>query len=387
MPKPKPRRPLTDEELLRESLDEIARDYSRRQTRRPRRSLRELFGWLDRRVLVGVVGLVVILGADGVRRENLEFCATAVAITGQVTAMSASAGNRSLEVGMQLTDGDHVVTGPSARATLSFPDGSSIVVGPDSEFAIKLLEYSRGGSWRARSFSLLHGEVWARVGRAFGHDSELRIYTPACVAAVRGTTFGMGYAPQNLYGQVICTDGRVQVMGWQGLPVFVGAGMMTGVYVGQAAAIPWAAPAGMVAPFTPGDLIRSTRAPSWLQRLEGGLNQACSAPLDLLGVGKAGWAFGAIDKTRRAAAMLSLNRLRIGLGFTAYPEYIDPATLQGLGVSAQEAADILKNLDGNALESYRLTNDGQDFIAYGRARDGERTLYLANSSGVMLVPE
>ena len=122
-------------------------------------------------------------------------------------------------VHQRLVDGSVVGTGPNSSATLTFADGSVLVVGPESLMTVKLLEYNRGGAWRMRSFYLKVGRLWGSVSPNFGKDSQLRVYTPASVAAVRGTIFMVEQARAGDLSTVACAQGDMAVAGFSGNPV------------------------------------------------------------------------------------------------------------------------------------------------------------------------
>ena len=126
---------------------------------------------------------------------------------------------------------------------------------------------------------------------------------------------------------------------------------------------------------------------TWLQKVEYGVNQTLSGPLTVLGIGKCGWAFGAIDSTRRSAAQEALRRINLHLSGTAeFPPALDLATLKELGLHPKERDQILAQFDGNALLRYFSLNSGRDFLIYVRARDVARTTYKLTQVGIERVP-
>ena len=122
---------------------------------------------------------------------------------------------------------------------------------------------------------------------------------------------------------------------------------------------------------------------SKLQMAEYALNHLLNAPLTILGIGKCGWAFGAIDAARGTAALEALRRLQIHLeGTVNYPAYVNPATLEELCLPWRDRWQILQQLDGRALALYQVGQGGRDYLLYARASNIKRTLYRVTSYGV-----
>jgi hypothetical protein len=344
-------------------------------------------GWkrfFDRRMLVGLGIILVLIIADGVRRENREFEATLSTFSGQVWVQATDAANPAAAVlGEKLGDGNVVSTGTAGSANLTFPDGSVLVVEPSSIMAIKLLEYNRGAAWRARSFYLKVGTLLTHVSGHFGHQSEWKVYTPSSVAAVRGTVFSVTQERATDTSQVACDEGVVAVRGFTGDPVYVTASAACTVPLGGPANKPAWMQAQEQAPFGNTILWQPPPNASKLQRFEYGVNQFLNAPLNILGIGKCGWALGAVESTRRSAAMEALRRLQQQLeGNGQYPAYLNLATLEELNMDPQARQQILDQLYGNALDSYTPVEGGRDYLIYARARDKDRTAYKLTSYGV-----
>jgi len=377
--------PQTDEEILAEAFADVRRQQDRRATRKRRALLWRKYA--DPRIL-GVIGLIfVVVIADGVRRENMEFYATVTEASGVGQVRRArGAAVEPLAVDVRIEDGGEVQTGPRCRATLDFPDGSVITLAPGSHLKVELLEYSRGGMWRGRSFTLSFGHMWARISPKFGAQSHCRIHTPSSVAAVRGTRFYVAYDPSALGTQISCSDGLVRVDGFRGRPAVIGQGATTTVSYGNAPE--GARPIDMQtrSTFAQPELNREIKPDTWLKRMELQLTSALDLPLSMLGIGKSSWAVGAADFARRTAAMEALRLIHTAItGYSTYPEFVDPFTLRELDFRPQDALRILKNFDGGAIEKYERT--GQGFVIWARARDNARTPFKLTSYGVQQVTE
>ncbi len=60
--------PKSEDELLADALVDLAGDLDRKERKRKRRYSRFVLpAWLDRRVLIGLAAILVVIVADGVR--------------------------------------------------------------------------------------------------------------------------------------------------------------------------------------------------------------------------------------------------------------------------------------------------------------------------------
>jgi hypothetical protein len=379
----KKKKPQSDTDMLLAALGGV----KKRQDRKGGIMRRKMGGgwkrFLDGRVLV-VLGIILILCiADGVRRENQEFETTLSTFTGQAWVQEAESTNPTAAVlGEKLVDGNVVSTGPNGSATLVFPDGSLVVLGPSSIMTVKLLEYSRGGAWRARAFYLKVGSVFAHVSPNFGHQSEWKVYTPSSVAAVRGTVFSVTQERTTDTSQVACAEGVVAVRGFTGDAVQVVAQAACSVPRGFPANRPAWMEAQQQSEFGGSILWQPAPNASKLQLVEYGVNQFLNGPLNILGIGKCGWAIGAVDSARRSATMEALRRLQQQLeGNGEYPLYLNPATLEELNMDPVARKQILDQFYGTAIDRY-LPASGRDYLIYVRSRDADRTAFKLTSHGV-----
>ncbi|MGM0494875.1 MAG: hypothetical protein ACQER1_18220, partial [Armatimonadota bacterium] len=163
----KKEKPKTDAEILQEAFGEVESSQKKR-TRRKRRSLlwRK---YADPRILIVFAIIVMVLIADGVRRENMEFYATVAELSGPgIVTLGAREMPQPLALDQRIEDGGRVSTGANCWVSLNFPDGSVVTLAPCSELVVELLEYHRGGMWRSRAFTLKAGHMWARISPNFG---------------------------------------------------------------------------------------------------------------------------------------------------------------------------------------------------------------------------
>ncbi len=106
-----------------------------------------------------------------------------VEATGKVMALRASLPGKGFMLvpkGATLDAGDQLRTEQSAKATLEFPDGSRIELGPQSTFT---LDEAAGGSSMHLNIGSLRAFIKHMVGQRFD------VHTPTAVCSVRGTEF------------------------------------------------------------------------------------------------------------------------------------------------------------------------------------------------------
>lgn len=378
----------TEDEILQEAFAAVKGGQDRRAVRKSRR---ERMLWLKRyadpRILGAIALVFVVIIADAVRRENMEFYATVTQVNGQARVrLAEGAPVEALAVDMRLEDGAEVSTAADGWVAMDFPDGSAVTLAPDSQFQVHLLEYHRGGQWRSRAFTLLGGRMWARVSEKFGNDSQCQVHTPSSVAAVRGTRFYVMYDPANQNTQVACNDGAVRVDGFQGAPATIAAGATTSCAYGAAPVDRRDLDPGLRQTFALAPLNQPVEPDGWLKTFELKLTSALDLPLSILGIGKCSWAVGAADFARRTAAMEAMRRIHTSIeGYPNYPDFVDPYTMAELAFEPKDALLILKSFDGACLVKYDRV--GQAFVMYARARDRNRTPFRLTASGPQQITE
>jgi len=377
------KKPQTEEEMLADAFAGVKAEQEKKARIRRKKYRRLLPDWLDRRILIGLGLILCAFIADGVRRENEEFYATATRVVGTVQKLprEGRSGTR-LEVGDKLEDRNVVRTGQRSRAVLEFPDASVVTVGPNTYMVVKMLQYSRGGKWRGRSFFVKFGQIWARVSPHFGKRSEMRVYTPSSVAAVRGTTFSVYQAPRGYQSTVYCTAGSVEAMGFRGRPRYVQANTTSSILLGQAPEQPEKLAADQQRYFRQKELTKEIPPEHWLKNVELTITQVLDMPLTILGLGKTSWGVGCADFARRTVTKKGLQLLHVQLeGSPTYPEFVNPATLEQLGIRQEEVRRILSVFYGDALELYRQLGDGRGFIVFARSKDKRRSLFKLTAYG------
>lgn len=373
--------------LMNDALSDLLHDQERKEKQRRRRGRLGLPSWVDRRILIALLVIFVGILADAVRRENQEFYATVTNLGGQVSARLEPGGAiQTVSENFKLADRSTIATGPGAWAELSFPDGSKVVMDGGSTMQIKLLEYQRGGRWRSRSFYLYSGRIFARIGENFGKKSQLQVFTPACVAAARGTRFSVAADGTAKAARTVVGDGLVEVRGFNGGRMNLNPNNSSETRAGSSPGVASLALAAEMTSFGHASLNEEIEPVPWYQELEMVLTQTLDGPLTILGIGKCSWAVGAADFARRTACQESLRKIRANLeGETSYPLWVDPATLAELNIKETGGVDmLLKSFDGSSIETY--WSNGQRFIITARARDKARTRYELDQAVIRRSP-
>jgi FecR protein len=108
--------------------------------------------------------------------------------------------------GMNLAEGDTVVTGPEGFALITFLDGSTVTVEPESEVVVKQAQLRHDES-RVRLL-ILAGKVWARVAELVGRQSSLSLESNAHAATARDGLIG---AEARKDGTFMCWSRRGEV--------------------------------------------------------------------------------------------------------------------------------------------------------------------------------
>lgn len=102
--------------------------------------------------------------------------------------------------GMDLAEGDRIVTWPKAAALITFFDGSTVAVQPNSEVAVKKVEMS-GGKRFTIGIQINAGTVWARVVRILDPKSSFSLESNTATATAHDGLIG---GQQNADGSFVC---------------------------------------------------------------------------------------------------------------------------------------------------------------------------------------
>jgi hypothetical protein len=381
------KQPQDDDAMLMDALGELAAHQDRTARAHRRLGKRLLPAWLEGRVVIGVLVVLAVVVEEGVRREDREFFATLTSAIGQVSVQdSPSTPASAPQPNQRLADNAIVSTGPQSTATLEFPDGSVTTLDQNTVYGVRLLEYSRGGAWRGRSFYLAMGRAWSTVGPYFGQDSQMKVYTPSAVAAVRGTQYAVSFDPASQTTTVQTNEGYVTTEGFSGQALWVGQGGQSSVGYGAPPAQPSWMPVEITSTFGQAALNKPIKPRTWLDTTLLAITQTLDAPLTILGIGKCSWGVGSADFARRTAAMEGLRYIMQFMeGHERYPGFVNPATLRELSIPDRDAQRILKNFDGGALLKFVPWEGGRSYRIVVRARDKRRTMLVLEPTGITTV--
>ncbi len=117
--------------------------------------------------------------------------------------------------GMNLALGDRVVTGPKSTAVITFLDGSTVTVQPDSDVTVKRADMTPKKSSISVKINL--GVVWARVVKLADPKSSLSLESNTATATVHDGLIGGEMIPEHfmcwtMAGPVTVTDPRGDVL-------------------------------------------------------------------------------------------------------------------------------------------------------------------------------
>lgn len=134
------------------------------------------------------------------------------AVSGEVTVYTADAPTQpaAASVGMPLDEGDRVVVAAGGSAEVSLDGTSLLELGENADFTLTSLSRARA------ELSLALGSLLAKIQKL--GDDRLQVRTPAAVAAVRGTEFGVDAGGAGAEARVgVFDEGRVEVTGSGGM--------------------------------------------------------------------------------------------------------------------------------------------------------------------------
>jgi hypothetical protein len=160
----------------------------------PRRSLLKA-------LCLGIVGLLVLSGPGSVQAAE-PTVATATAtlsiLTGTVNRVpSGSTQSQVAKDGMNLHVGDRIVTEAKATALVTFLDGSTLTVQPDSNVAVNRADVSDGSS--RISIQIYLGTVWARVVSLVDPNSSFSLESNTATATVHDGLIGGRQTPDHSF--------------------------------------------------------------------------------------------------------------------------------------------------------------------------------------------
>lgn len=205
-----------------------------RQARRPVRLA--ILGATLVAFVVVATGVIALLSA----RPALGAQSTLTILGGSVSIREGAADFSDAADGQLVGPGVTIRTGPGSNAVLTYVDGTTVTVEPDSELVIEQLEFTESGDLIAVMQQTL-GRTWHVVQYRLGPTGRYEVRTPAATAAVRGTAFTVDVDSDG--GMDLVTTEGVVAAGNADATVDVGADQTTSVQRGGAPAQPGPAPA------------------------------------------------------------------------------------------------------------------------------------------------
>ena len=107
-----------------------------------------------------------------------------------------------------VVEGERIVAGPDAQATLQTFDGSEIKVSPNTDFWLEKLQQPSPNE-KILQFKLELGKLLAKVTKLISAKSAFEISAGGVVCGVRGTEYSMFYNPSTGKVDVLVLDGTV----------------------------------------------------------------------------------------------------------------------------------------------------------------------------------
>lgn len=126
---------------------------------------------------------------------------TLTIIGGDVLVSRAGGAFSAASDGQVLEPGDAIRTGSGSRAVLTYFEGSTVSIEPDSELAIDQARTEADGSTVVLMSQNL-GRTWHLVTKLIAGGSRYEVRTPAATASVRGTAFEVGVI-RNASGETV----------------------------------------------------------------------------------------------------------------------------------------------------------------------------------------
>ena len=149
----------------------------------------------------------MIMHLDGTV-DNVQF--QTATLEGVALVLRREAGAFAAHNGRPLNPGDVVQTGASA-VTLTFQDGSTCEVTPDTRLSVCTLAADSDGHGSYTLLYMYWGEIVCEVQNLLGTGSTFEVATPSVVAGVRGTCFGVRVDRQTREALVSVYSGDVSV--------------------------------------------------------------------------------------------------------------------------------------------------------------------------------
>lgn len=133
-----------------------------------------------------------------------------------------------LKVGDMVMPGDTVITDANSTLVLDFIDGSSVLLGENSQLKIDKLMILENTGMSESQLNLLKGRLETQVVPAKGTARKFQIKTPVTVTSVRGTSYRISAEEEKNLSKTEVIEGKVVVKGFEkSLTLPVGFGTIT----------------------------------------------------------------------------------------------------------------------------------------------------------------
>lgn len=141
--------------------------------------------------------------------STISVVGTLVVVNPNITVTRNGEQTEVTETEVEVKSGDSVKTNKEGSGYVVFPDGSIILIGLNSE--IKISYISNSDEKAITKIELLLGNVWSKVNKLAGKETDYEIQTSNTVAAVRGTEYGCDLLNED---NVVCyvNDGVVEII-------------------------------------------------------------------------------------------------------------------------------------------------------------------------------
>jgi len=194
----------------------------------------ESVGNLSALILAAIVGLWVPAGeslAQSTALKRVTATATLSILAGTVQHVPAGGTQPAAAAnGMNLNMGDRILTGPKSTALVTFLDGSTLTVQPDSDVAVKKAEIGKKGSKISVQINI--GTVWARVVRLADPESRFSLESNTASATVHDGLIGAMQGEDGHFGCWTRAQGMMVTDRW-GRSIVLLPGEKTAVYEGK----------------------------------------------------------------------------------------------------------------------------------------------------------
>jgi hypothetical protein len=172
--------------------------------------------------VLATTGLIAIFFATPVQAHS----STVTVLDGSVLVRHAGGQFAPISDGDIVAGGDTIRTAAESHGVLTFFDGTTVELEPETEITVTTLEASAAGD-KIVDITQAIGRTWHVVTHLASPSSHYEIRTPTSTAIVRGTAFEVAVAPDGTT-ETATTEGDVAVSA-QGTEVHVLAGQFTAV--------------------------------------------------------------------------------------------------------------------------------------------------------------